>query len=661
MSNTTMAPNKRFFLYPEPIAAPPSPPRPERQSNPALSGLVLVIATWLLEWSSLLRQYIWKNAGFGDLRNIRGSLESTEPRFDPTVFPLEDEARPDSPSETNGSGNGNGTAAPEKTSKLAPVGQRHYTVADYREMYLSGEVTPLDVAHVILPLIRRDTSPPGPHSLAWHDVKVELVLAAAKASTERYAAGQSLGPLDGVPSAIKDEYEMTGYTTTLGSANEYAIAKLEDGKPDAWNVRQMEAAGIVIFGKASMHEFGMDTSGNNITFGTTRNPFNPAYYPGGSSGGSAYAVASGLVPIALGSDGGGSIRIPASYCSVFGLKTSHGRLSCKPGENHSNTSAVNGPLAADIRSLAAFYGILSEAHPTTYFPQRSPFSPAPTADQILFSPSASQIGGQNRKKLLGIPEAWFTRADPSVQKLCRATIARLVTQKGYTTVPIDIPFLHEGQIAHALTILTDAASLLPPSHPTVARYKRDYARLSAANRILLALGRTTTAVDFLLAQRLRRVLMQHLAWLWSAEQFGPEMLIVTPVSACAGWPIGNTDVRGGELTRGLSDGDRTLRTMEFVWMGNFCGVPALSVPSGYVVPKEGKGGVAGEAVGKGEVVEGMVPVGLMAMGEWASEEGLLRFGLDAEEVMGAEEDNVQRRPECWVDVLKLAKERKGRS
>jgi len=619
-----------------------------------------VIATFLLEWSSFLRQYIWNNAGFGDLRKIRHMIESVEPRFDPTVFPLDDEPTRDSVSETAVS-ESNGSAQVgtlPANSMLAPIGQRHYTVADYRDLYLSGAATPLDVVHAILPLIRRDTSPPGLHSLAWHDVNVELVLAAARASTERYASGQTLGPLDGVPSAVKDEYDMTGYTTTLGSPNDYTGKKLEDGKIDAWNVRQMEAAGIIILGKVSMHEFGMDTSGNNPTFGTTRNPFNQSYYTGGSSGGSAYAVASGLVPIALGSDGGGSIRIPASFCSVFGLKTSHGRLSCRPGENHSNTCGVNGPLAADIRSLAALYGVLSEAHHSTGFPARSPFKGCPTADQILFSSSASTSA--TRRKVLGIPEAWFARADASVQKLCRATIDRLVTQKGYTTVPIDIPFLHEGQIAHALTILTDAATLLPPSHPTEVRYRREFQRLTPANRILLALGRTTTAVDFLLAQKLRRVLMQHLAWLWSEDQCGSDMLIVTPVSACAGWPIGNTDVDGGELKKGLSDGDRTLRTMEFVWMANFCGVPGLTVPSGYVVPGEGKGGVAGEVVGRGQKVVGRIPVGLMAMGEWASEEALLRFGLDAEEVMGSEAERVQTRPECWVDVLKLAKERKGR-
>ncbi|KAJ1323937.1 aspartyl-tRNA(Asn)/glutamyl-tRNA(Gln) amidotransferase subunit A [Microdochium nivale] len=653
MSTASPPQNKRFFLYPEAIPAPPSPPRPDRKSNPAFSGFVLVIATFLLEWSGLLRRHIWNNAGFGDLRNIREVIEATEPRFDPTVFPLDDEPRPESPSEAKTAAPDG--SAPEAQSRLAPLGQRHYTVADYRDAYLSGDITPLDVAHAVLPLIRRDTSPPGLHSLAWHDVNAELVLAAARASTERYATGQSLGPLDGVPSAVKDEYDMAGYTTNMGSPNDYTCKKLEEGKIDAWNVRQMEAAGIMILGKASMHEFGMDTSGNNITFGTTRNPFNAGYYTGGSSGGSAYAIAAGLVPIALGSDGGGSIRIPASYCSVFGLKPTHGRLSCKPSENHSNTCSVNGPLAADIRSLAAFYGILSEAHPTTNFPVRSPFSPSPTADQILFQPVLA-----GRKKLIGIPEAWFARADPSVQQLCRATIDRLVAHKGYTTVPIDIPFLHEGQIAHALTILTDAATLLPPSHPTARRYKAEFERLSPANRILLALGRTTPAADFLLAQKLRRVLMQHLAWLWSAEQdggHGADMVIVTPVSACAGWPIANTDPRGGELRRGLSDGDRTLRTMEFVWMGNFCGVPALSVPTGYVKPSESKDGVAGEVAGAEE--QGKVPVGLMAMGDWASEEALLRFGLDAEELMGPEAEGVQCRPECWVDVLKLARERKG--
>ncbi|TVY39098.1 Fatty acid amide hydrolase [Lachnellula occidentalis] len=558
-----------------------------------------------MEWFGFIRRQSWKNAGFGSLVNIREHIEHTEPRFDPTVFPLE----------AAGSESDNlGTEAEEAPlAVLSP--QKKYSVAHYRSLFLSGELTPLDVVHAILPLIRRDTSPPGQHSVAWFDVQVDLVIKAAEASTLRYKEKRSLGPLDGVPTAVKDEFDMEGYVTSLGSINDYTGQELIDGKIDTWCVRKIEEAGAIILGKLSMHEFGMDTCGANIIYGTPRNPYNQQYYPGGSSSGSAYAVATGLIPIALGSDGGGSIRIPSSFCSVFGLKPTHGRVSFFPGQNHSNTCAANGPIAADIHSLATFYNVISQPDPISHFP---------------LSPTKVLINDANRPKVIGIPQAWFQRATPAVQTLCRGMVDWLAANKGYTVVPIEIPFLVEGQIAHALTVLSDAATLLPVTRG-----------LSPANRILLALGNTTPSTDYLLSAKLRRMLMQHLSWLW--EKY-PGMVIVTPATSCAGWAI----KAESELVYGVNDGDKTIESMEYVWLANFCGLPSISVPAGFVVP-EGQVG-AGEIAGS--ETEGKVPVGLMATGEWASEDALMQFGLDAEEA-GSEQEC---RPPNWVDVVELARQ-----
>lgn len=328
------------------------------------------------------------------------------------------------------------------------------------------------------------------------------------------------------------------------------------------------------------------------------------------------------MPITLGSDGGGSIRIPSSFCSVFGLKPTHGRLSCLPGQNHSNTNGVNGPIAANIESLIALYEVISEPHPSTHFPTTS-------LGSGKFSPNPA------RPKVIGIPVAWFSKASDGVQDLCQDMIARLARQKGYEVVSIDMPYVDEGQMAHALSILTDAATLLPETRG-----------LSPGNRILLALGRTTPATDFMLAQKLRRVLMQHLAWLW---QKYPGMVIVTPTSACAGWPIRSS----AELLHGISDGDTTIKTMKYVWLANFCGAPSITVPAGYVEP-EGSA-YAGNVVTDFNA-SGKVPVGLMATGEWASEHSLLQFGQDAEAV-GADKLS---RPPIWVDVIRLAQELKER-
>jgi len=140
--------------------------------------------------------------------------------------------------------------------------------------------------------------------------------------------------------------------------------------------------------------------------------------------------------------------------------------------------------------------------------------------------------------------------------------------------------------------------------------------------------------------------MQHLAWLWTQH---PGMIIVTPTTACAGWKVG----KPVDLKYGISDGDQTLKTMEYVWMGNFCGLPSISVPAGFVVPEGAKG--AGEVAEEG--IEGKVPVGFMGMGEWATEEELLWFGADCEEI-GQEGSS---RPPIWVDVVELAKEEMKRT
>ncbi|KAF5859212.1 hypothetical protein ETB97_003171 [Aspergillus alliaceus] len=593
----TGAKHHQFKDYPEPRKGPHLPPTYDRKPNPALRGFIVSLGAWLLEWFWFVPQIIWSNAGFGSLRNIRPHLDFIEPRYDPTVVPLkvvEKEFTEDAASETV-------SAPPIKYDT------KYYSVADYHGLYKSGELTPTAVIKGLLPLIRRDLSTPGKHSIAFSDSKVEMVLAAAEESTRRYNEGRPLGLFDGVPTAVKDEFDMDGYRTKLGSLNDYTgEAKCDNGSITNWCVRQLEKAGAIVVGKLSMHEFGLDTTGNNVHYGTPPNPYHPDYYTGGSSSGCAYAVSTGLIPIALGSDGGGSVRIPSSFCSVVGLKPTHNRLSHYPGVNFASTTSVSGPLAADIRSLAEAYRILAAPGPDSPFPAPGPLSLSPPT---------------TRKKLLGIPEVWFSRATPEVQTLCRSLLDKLVTEKDYSLVPIDIPFLVEGQTAHAMTILAEASALLP-----------DTTNITAANRILLALGRTTPATDYLLAQKLRRLLMEHLAALW--EEF-PGMIIVTPTTACAGWPV----VSKSEYTWGLSDGDRTLKAMEYVWLANFTGIPALSVPAGYAEP-EGKSGQ-----------DGAVPVGLMGNGEWGSEEQLLQWGLEAEESAV----DLRERPPIWEDVVQRAK------
>ncbi len=170
----------------------------------------------------------------------------------------------------------------------------------------------------------------------------------AAVAQDRLDAGERL-PLLGVPIAIKDDVDVAGEVTTYGSGGHRPAVT-----SDAEVVRRLRAAGAVILGKTNVPELMMMPYTESLTFGATRNPWDPRRSPGGSSGGSAAAVAAGLAPLALGSDGGGSIRIPATWCGLFGLKPQRDRVSLEPHDDAWYGLSVNGPLARTVLDAAVF-------------------------------------------------------------------------------------------------------------------------------------------------------------------------------------------------------------------------------------------------------------------------------------------------------------------
>lgn len=471
-------------------------------------------------------------------------------------------------------------------------------------MYLSGKLTPLAVVESLLPLIRRDVNNASHHSIAFIDSHPEEILKVANESTQRYKEGKPLSIFDGVPTAIKDESDVAGYRTTGGRQRNDKIFPIAE--ESAWPVQKWEEAGGIIMGKLNMHELGADTTNNNPNWGTPRNPHNDSYYTGGSSGGAAYVVSAGLVPVALGADGGGSIRIPASFSGIYGLKPSHGRL-----EDTGSTVTVTGPLAASMSDLEAAYRIMAIPNPTD--PNCKLFSP----------PGATS---PSRPKVIGIYKEWFNRADPAVLKLCNEVVSYYSTRLGYEVVPMEFPYATEGQLAHAATILAEMAIRARVNPSSKSDWLSD---LNPANKILLAISNQTPARDYILAQQLRNMLMQHLAFLYQQH---PGLIIVTPTTPMAGWPIASE----GDLKHGVTDGNTSIRNMEYVWLANFTGNPAISCPVGYVDPVKGKG---------------KIPVGLMAMGEWGTEDSLIAWGKEAERWLNEEYPGGRQRPANWEDVV----------
>jgi amidase len=219
--------------------------------------------------------------------------------------------------------------------------------AEIADRIRAGQLTAVQAVEACLDAIEsRD-----PELNAFSVVLAERARAEA---AERDAADEPLGPLHGVPVAIKEENDVEGCVTTFGG-----LSNTTPAAADSEVVRRLRAAGAVIVGKTSMPEFGAWPYTEPISLGPTRNPWGPGFTPGGSSGGTAAAVAAGMVPVGIGGDGGGSIRIPASFCGLFGLKPQRGRVTTAPNPHLWWALGTLGPLTRTVLDSALVYDVIS--------------------------------------------------------------------------------------------------------------------------------------------------------------------------------------------------------------------------------------------------------------------------------------------------------------
>jgi len=465
-------------------------------------------------------------------------------------------------------------------------------VLDYGRAYETGSTTPEEVAQRALAAITASETAPFPLRM-FIACQEDAVMAQAQASAQRWQAGNPLGPFDGVPVAIKDEFDLLPYGSTLGSS----FLGRNPPHEEATVVTKLREGGALLLGKTNMHELGIGVTGLNPHYGAVRNPYRSTHCAGGSSGGSAAAVASGVCPVAIGTDGGGSIRIPAAFCGVVGLKPTYGRISGFGSPTQACSVCQPGPIGATVPDVALAYAVIA--------------GPDSRDRKSLLQPPVSLRGlasmDLNGLKL-GVYRTWFRHADSAVVAACQALLDAFVSQ-GAQVLDIEIPELDIGRIAHAITILAELGSDLEPYYDL---HRRD---ISWETRIHLVLARAMTARDYLQAQRVRTRMTAHF---YRALQKAD--MIVTPTTACTA-PLIHADA----LPEGESDISLATDIMRFVVPANFAGLPAISFPAGY------------DAQG--------LPIGFHAIGRPWEEHHLLRLA-------GVAEQFVERRPaQVYYDLL----------
>ncbi len=372
--------------------------------------------------------------------------------------------------------------------------------------------------------------------------------AQAKTADAELAGGIDRGPLHGIPVAVKDVFETRGIRTTCGSL------LFKDNVParDAAVVEKLAAAGAVLVGKTGMHELAYGITSNNPHFGTIRNPRDPERIPGGSSGGSGAAVAAGMVFMAMGSDTGGSIRIPASFCGTVGLKPTSGRVS-RYGVMPLDFSLDHmGPLAGSVRDAALTLQAIAG-----YDPRDETSSQVPVGDCV------PGPGCTIRDVRIGVPQNfYFDRLDPDVEAAVRAAVAK-AESLGARVVPVRVPDIASLNTVGRVILLAEASAMM---EKYIA--KRDH--FGADVLALFDQGRLLPATDYVNAQRLRRVMQREFAQLW-----GQVDCLFTPTTPTPAPRIGETTTQFGEHSE-----DVRLAATRLVRGINVLGLPAIAMPCG---------------------------------------------------------------------------------
>ncbi len=459
------------------------------------------------------------------------------------------------------------------------------TISELAPLIERGELSPVELTDAVLARLAATE----PHLNAFITRTEEAARAAARAAEAEIAAGRYRGPLHGIPISLKDIFDTRGLRTTSGSRI------LADHVPDRDSTvtERLAAAGAILVGKTNLHEFAYGITTTNPHHGATRNPWRTDRVPGGSSGGSAAAVAVGAGLASMGTDTGASVRLPASFCGIVGLKPTFGRVS-KYGVFPLAWSLDHpGPMARCVRDAAVLLQVIAGPDP------RDPCCVDRAVPDYLSPLDQPDQGGDERRPLrIGLPRAYFLDgAGDEVRTAVEAAVARLAAD-GAEVVELDLPHIDLAPRALTAIIASEASAI---HQHWLGERPDDY---GPDVRERLEAGFLVTGVDYVQAQRVRRLVREDFR-----AAFERADVIATPTAPVPAFPIGDAAVTLGEQVT-----DARAVSTRFTSPFNLTGLPAISVPCGFA--SDG------------------LPIGLQLVGAPFDEAGVLRAAHRYERLTG---------------------------
>ncbi|KAI3738998.1 hypothetical protein L2E82_29333 [Cichorium intybus] len=471
---------------------------------------------------------------------------------------------------------------------------RRWTILDYSRAYASRKITPLMVAERLISAIIQSSGPEMDMSF-FISYDSQDILRQATESTLRYQKGEAISVLDGVPIAVKDEIDCMPYPTTGGSK---WLHKVRPCKEDAFCVKRLRACGAILVGKTNMHELGAGTSGINPHYGVSRNPYDPTRISGGSSSGSAAVVCAGLCPVALGVDGGGSVRMPAALCGVIGLKPSFGRTPDSGVLPLNWTVGMVGVLAGTVEDSLIVYAAISG--------EDQSHQPVPRLHLPKLNPS-----NMSTIKMAKSNE-WFNDCSDDIRACCLRALTSLHKLYGWETVEVTLPDIEAMRLAHYVTIGSECTASIAHHLEKMGKSESGWDA-----RVALSIYGSFNSRDYLNAQRIRNRQMRIHEKIFSMAD-----VIVSPMVGVTAYEIKNDVQETGEL-----DYVNGAALVRYSIAGNFLGLPAVTVPVGY------------DSLG--------LPIGIQFIGKPWSEAKLIQIAYAMEALCKGE----NKKPKVFYDLL----------